>query len=240
MSDQTKSREFDVAWDNLNTLLFRYDLIVQQELYDLYKKTYQKLSDCYEQIDKSIAFTSDQDKIDTAIQAVVQFAVICQEAAERWDVERQKTPITPNYLQQQSLTDEDRGFIAQRRERLANTTAAVGKLEAFFETGTEGAYWSIEVDGLDGYDSLRIIHGGDRLVIYEADGSIMFDEIFVEDHVSGWAPYQSKWPYGRGQQICGGLWVHWIPKGWSPQRWIELFNKSRGKRAELYQSSSEA
>lgn len=232
MNSEDRQQELDAAWQRLTALYYQYSQIVEQEIGPMWQEVNQKFFDCHEGQDRHL--TEDQSKIDAAIQAVTQLEASCKEIAGRWDAERINNPITPDHLQEQSLTQEDETFIQEQRAALAEVAPEVGKLDVYFETGTEGAYWSVEVDGLEGYDSLRLLHDGDRLVVYNDDGSVLFDEVFIEDHVSGWAPYRPLWPYGLGQQACGGLWVHWIPKGWSSQSWAKLFNAARGKRAELY------
>lgn len=214
-------------------IYYRYALLVEKELKEQYHHASQALWECYEEGD----LISNLAQIEAAQKAVDDLEKACLEVTARWDAERNTNPPVHHALQKQELTPQDLEFGTERREQLRLVKPESGHLFWFAETGTEGADWSFEVDGLEGYDALRILQQGDRLVIYDDDGSVLFDEILIEDHESGWHPFDWNYPYGTGQQSCGGLWVHWIPKGKSPQEWALLFVKLCKKRAELYQLS---
>jgi hypothetical protein len=139
----------------------------------------------------------------------------------------------------QPLTDADRVFASKQRQLLSSVEPIKGKIDEFSETGTEGAWWSVTQNGLTGYDALHIIKPGNRLVIYNSDGSVLFDEIIIYDTESGWKPRRRHEPSGSGQQCCGALWCHWIQKGYSSKQWEALFLSNIGKlNAELYQQPS--
>jgi hypothetical protein len=215
-------------------IFYNYAQLLQQDLREKWDAVNVAHNACYEGDDFHI--TNDQSKIDSFTELLNQLDNTCKALAEKRDKEKELKPQIPYYLQKQVLTDEDHEFISEKKLLLSSVEPEVGKLDFYAETGTEGAYWSVEVDGLSGYDALRIIREGDRLVIYNVHGVIIFDEIIIEDTKSGWRPYPHNSPYGLGQQVCVGLLVHWIPKGWSSQEWGEFFklNRNNGK-VELYQ-----
>lgn len=215
-------------------LFYQYAQIIDRELGLLYDFSCQALWNCYEKG----CFTSNITTVQNAQKAVDELEKACQAIATRWEAERKTNPPVPYAQQKCELTREDKEFIVRRRAQLQSVAPEKGRLDCYFETGSEGSYWSFEVDGLEGYDSLRVLEQGDRLVVYNSAGSVVFDEIFIEDHESGWVPYQSDAPYGIGQQLCGGLWVHWIPKGKSSAEWAVQFAILRKQRAELYRLKS--
>lgn len=96
-----------------------------------------------------------------------------------------------------------------------------GKLEAYFETGTEGVLWAVYEDGKQGYDGLHILQQDDLLKIFGKDGSVVFSGRIDQDRQTGWAPY----PFGNGngQPVALGMWVHWTQRGYQPDDWARLF-----------------
>ncbi len=96
-----------------------------------------------------------------------------------------------------------------------------GVLDYYFETGTEGVMWSLMEDGKQGYDALVLLQPGDRLTIYNADGSVLFNDVIKIDDETGYMPYPGNPQYG--QQAALGYWIHWIQEGWQPDNWAALF-----------------
>lgn len=107
-----------------------------------------------------------------------------------------------------------------------------GKLEAFFETGTEGVIWSIYMDGKEGYDALYSIKEGDYITIYNEEDKIIYQGDIIEDVFSNWYSYPMN-PI-LGQQAAGCYLVHWVQANVDPDKWCEWFNKSL--RAEITES----
>lgn len=95
-----------------------------------------------------------------------------------------------------------------------------GKLFGWFETGLEGVVWALEQEGIVGYDGLFIIEEGDHLVISSASGQVLFDDYIVTDTEIG----KEQRPFSKIiQPQAKGLWIHWTQKGFSPDKWAELF-----------------
>lgn len=228
--------ELDAAWWRLNHLFWHYDKLLDDDLLQDLVRAIQEIRDYHLQTDEFSRADYEQ-AVTNAVTNADRLEKQCQTEAEQRS--KQDSNSLPADLQKQELTPEDLEYIQQQLQLLAQIEPVVGRVDMYFETGTEGAYWSLEeINGLSGYEGLRIIGGGDRLVVYNDDGSVYLDQILIEDHDVGWHPYNSDYPYGLGQQTCAGLWVHWIPKGYSAEEWAEIYVGARGKRAELYQLSA--
>lgn len=133
-------------------------------------------------------------------------------------------------------------------------------LEAFFETGTEGTYWSLYDPTKTGYDGLIILEEGDKLIIPgKWEGIIEKDRETNRKWYFWAAPFAEKedwkglcehfdtqWPKewtienykefaysAYTQQVAGGLWVHWLQKGVDPDEWARWF--CEGLEAEYIQ-----
>lgn len=97
-----------------------------------------------------------------------------------------------------------------------------GKLEAFFETGTEGVVWSTYEDGKQGYDALCCLQDGDYLKVISPEGAVVFDgEVNLE-----WERNFRQYPMNPslGQQEVDGFWVRGLQVGVDPQDWSKWFH----------------
>jgi len=119
-------------------------------------------------------------------------------------------------------------------------TSVVGKLEGFFETGTEGVCWAVYEDGKTGYEGLHFIETGQHLKVWDpTNGRSVFDELICLDTKIGRRLLTDFHPgamKGIRQQCALGMWVHGIQSGWDPDEWAKLFFRAVGEivfRAEL-------
>lgn len=99
-----------------------------------------------------------------------------------------------------------------------------GHLVGWWETGTEGVYWSLDSGcgaAQRSYDDLHVLDEGDELLIYEEDGTLVWSGTISWDRQVRWRPY----PFNpeQGQQEVGGLWVHGIQSGVDPEVWADYF-----------------
>jgi hypothetical protein len=116
-----------------------------------------------------------------------------------------------------------------------------GPLEEYFETGTEGVYWSIydetKLPDKEGqyrsYDGLHIIRPGQHLAILY-DGA----EIWKGDPglIGTWEAKKHKYfkQYVKTQHLCtqlsfGGMWIHYIPTNVDLGLWYRVFFSDSGK-----------
>lgn len=99
-----------------------------------------------------------------------------------------------------------------------------GHLVAWWETGTEGVYWSLVTDWSAterSYDNLYVLEEGDVLTIFDEDGSVAWHGKIAWDlHTR-----RLRSPYNpdRVQQEVGGLWVHGLQCGVDAERWADFF-----------------
>lgn len=126
------------------------------------------------------------------------------------------------------------------RDKAKAKTSIVGKLEGFFETGTEGVCWAVYEDGKTGYEGLHFIKTGQHLKVWDpTNGRSVFDERVVLDTKIGrrlLTDFNPQAMKGVKQQCALEMWVHGIQTGWDPDEWAKLFFRSAGEtvfRAEL-------
>ncbi len=218
---------YGAAWLALHKLYLRYARLVNDgTLRDAWTAT----NDAFYRTDAQGKRRASRDEGERAARAVATFAAACEAEAAR-----REPPTADPDDERQELTSEDVHFIARRRAETEGTTPLRGVLADYWETGSEGAYWAVELDDREGYAALRVLQGGDLLVIHDASGEgVALALVLIEDMTSGWRPYHADAPWGLGQQACGPYWVHWIPKGYSPRQWWDVFSRHRGHRAEVY------
>jgi hypothetical protein len=102
------------------------------------------------------------------------------------------------------------------------TNVIEGKLEAFFETGTEGIIWSVYEDGKEGYDGLHSLEDGDYLMVFHPDDdSLVWEGNISLEYVRNYRPYQSN--PECGQQEVLGRWVHGLQDNVDPEIWATWF-----------------
>lgn len=91
-----------------------------------------------------------------------------------------------------------------------------GRLDAFFETGTEGIIWSLADQGLPGYDGLWPLQYGDHLDVLDADGETLWQGMIKLEYANLRDPTHNQ------QQVLG-YWVHGLQDGADPETWAKLF-----------------
>jgi len=92
-----------------------------------------------------------------------------------------------------------------------------GRLEAFFETGTEGIIWSLHDSSLPAYDGLWPLYDGDQLQVIDGDG--WQGVVNLEYHRN-----HQESPYGGiGGQVASGFWVHGFQDDLDPDVWAKMF-----------------
>lgn len=106
-----------------------------------------------------------------------------------------------------------------------NMTTIKGKLDPFFETGTEGVMWAVTDEDNDGYESLHILRSGDHLAIYDTDDCtnlVWYGNIDFE-----YERNNRPLPYNPGQfrQAVLGYWVHGLQKDVEPETWATWFRE---------------
>lgn len=113
-----------------------------------------------------------------------------------------------------------------------------GRLDYWFETGTEGVEWILYEDGKNGYDGIVLPEDGDYLEIYNEDGSILWSGVVEQDFEVGYQPYPDN--PELGQPCALGMWIHWTQKGFEPDVWARFFMPKNGNklRAKLFENEN--
>ncbi|MHB0963432.1 MAG: hypothetical protein ACYC5V_09525 [Gemmatimonadaceae bacterium] len=105
-----------------------------------------------------------------------------------------------------------------------NAERVDGHLYAWWETGTEGVYWSLVTDwGATerSYDNQYVLEEGDILTIFDEDGSVAWHGTIEWDLRT--RRMTSPFNPDRIQQEVGGLWVHGLQCGVDPELWADFF-----------------
>jgi hypothetical protein len=97
-----------------------------------------------------------------------------------------------------------------------------GKLDPFFETGTEGVIWSVYDESKKGYDGLFCLEDGDKLTVYGHDGvTVIWEGVVALEYKRNWHAYPLNPQYG--QQAVYGYWVHGFQATLAPEVWAMMF-----------------
>ncbi len=99
-----------------------------------------------------------------------------------------------------------------------------GKLEFYFETGMEGAEWTVfdfenHTKDPNPYNSLHFLENGDKLRIYEKGNKIWEGIIKKDTRIN----LTDKTGYSYPRQVVKGHIVHWLQSKMSPERWADWF-----------------
>jgi hypothetical protein len=95
-----------------------------------------------------------------------------------------------------------------------------GRLEPFYETGTEGVVWSLQDPWLPGYDGLWCLRDGDHLKVIDGgwEGKISLD--YQRNQMSN--------EHGYSGQAVYGFWVNGLQEDAEAERWAHMFvNRAR-------------
>jgi hypothetical protein len=108
----------------------------------------------------------------------------------------------------------------------------IGKLDPFFETGTEGVIWSVYEDGKQGYDGLQCLDYGDLLTIYDKEDPT---KVLWEGRIDlEWERNFRSYPMNpeHGQQEVLGYWVHGLQRDVEPETWGRWFFNAHPAKLE--------
>ena len=98
-----------------------------------------------------------------------------------------------------------------------------GQVDGFFETGTEGVWWTLYEKRPNPYEGLHMLESGDFLTVWDDENHVLFNGFLLRDGIAGWEQYPMN--PSAGQPCALGLWVHWTQHGWHPDEWAQLFYK---------------
>lgn len=108
-----------------------------------------------------------------------------------------------------------------------------GKLDIWYETGSEGVVWLVEPDTVpDGYDPKHffyygMINAGHHLVITDPTGKEVFSGMIDPDEEIGWEPYPLN--PSHGSPCALGYRIHWTQRGFQPDDWARFFLPKKGE-----------
>lgn len=96
-----------------------------------------------------------------------------------------------------------------------------GKLDPFFETGTEGIIWSL-IEPDKGYEGLHPLKNGDILKVFEKDSEIVRWEGKIHlEYQRRLRPIPIN-PQYKAQEVFG-MWCHGFQNTLEPEIWAKLF-----------------
>lgn len=96
-----------------------------------------------------------------------------------------------------------------------------GKLDPFFETGTEGVLWSLYDENNKGYESLHVLKNGDYLKVFNENNTIYWEGEIKLEYKRNYQPFPMNPQYG--QQAVLGYWVHGLQEILNPEYWGKMF-----------------
>jgi hypothetical protein len=96
-----------------------------------------------------------------------------------------------------------------------------GRLDPFWETGTEGVCWSLEDRIRPGYDGLFPLSDGDHLTIFDDDGNQLWSGTISFEYERNYQPYPMNPQYG--QQAVFDHWVRGLQRDIAPETWASWF-----------------
>ena len=111
-----------------------------------------------------------------------------------------------------------------------------GRLDAFWETGTEGVQWSFEDPSLPGYDSLFTITNKLLTILAYDNVTPLWQGIVDLEYKRNYLSYPQNPDFG--QQAIFNHWVHGFEKTLSPELWATFFFEKR--RAILHDPATHA
>ena len=104
-----------------------------------------------------------------------------------------------------------------------------GKLEPYWETGTEGVLWALEDDRGHIREALHILKNGDYLKVFNDDNQVYWEGTIQLEYERNYQSYPMNPQYG--QQALLGYWIHGLQYNLEPEFWGKMFFNHM--RAEL-------
>lgn len=97
-----------------------------------------------------------------------------------------------------------------------------GKLDPFFETGTEGVLWAVVDDEKpNDYTGLHVLRDWDYLRVFDADGKMVWEGDVALEWTRRYTPFPNNPEWG--QQEVFGYWVHGFQRTLEPEVWAQMF-----------------
>ncbi len=114
------------------------------------------------------------------------------------------------------------GFLIQADKTVNGEKELTGRLEASFETGTEGVVWSINAATKKNDTAFYRLKDGDVLEVFQGDKTVWKDTIDL-DLTSRLKPYPLN-PKLKKQELLG-FWVNGIQRNTNAEKWGKFFFK---------------